>query len=79
MGATMKDRIYVDPKACELLENPDTLSVHDVTVWRNGGRVYAANGEVRDAACYVSGEAIKRVLAEFHAPLELVTAIRSIL
>jgi len=48
--------IFVDNNAINTIENPDALSVSDVTIFKNGGRVNGADavpfaevtGELRD-------------------------------
>jgi hypothetical protein len=67
-----KPVIWVDPKACEALADPDHLST-TTTIFRNGGNV-----DGREAVAYVSAKRIKEILDSADAPSDLIESIRNL-
>jgi hypothetical protein len=74
--------VYLDPKTCQKLNDPDALSVSDCTVFRNGGRVAdcaAVDGKapMQDAIPYVSVPRLKKLLEKLNVTVEVIEQIRN--
>jgi hypothetical protein len=74
----MKGRIYVDPRVCEVLEKRGVSSVHYTTLWSGAGTIIDEQGVARQAAAYVSVDAVLHLLEAAHAAPEVIAVVESL-